>query len=324
MSTDIMDLVRYYLPKFPVGRIRRLVVDTTDFTSIGYGDVIHLGGKHYMVLRDELERRFGIEDFKFWVKRCKCLETGESAILKLVFNEEFTQKIGSSVIRSFRSATKEARILDMVKDDPRFMHGVSILDEAGNLIRVLEVIRGKRFDVVIDNLPGDHRQYFENNLRDMLALFISCCEAIDFLHANGERHGDIRRDHVWVEGRTGVLRWIDFDYEYEAYANPFALDIFGLGNSLLFVVGKQIYTSYMVQEMVGGDAVVPGDYSLIFKTRMVNLRRLFPYIPQKLNDVLMHFSAGSEVYYESVQEFLGDLRPCLDLLPHQESTEPTP
>ncbi|MGL1861424.1 MAG: serine/threonine protein kinase [Pseudodesulfovibrio sp.] len=315
MNSDLIDLVRYYLPKFPIKRIGRVVTDTTDFTSIDYGDVISLGGKHYMVLRDEVERRFGLEDFKFWVKRCKCLETGQSAILKLVFNEEFFQKIGSSSIRSFRSATKEARILDLVKDDPRFMHGFSLHDEVGNLVRVLEIIRGKRMDTVIDNMPGDHLEYFETGMRGMLELFITGCEAIEFLHVNGERHGDIRRDHIWVEGKTGIVRWIDFDYAYESHANPFALDLFGLGNSLLFVVGKQIYTPTLIQDMEGADGVVPSDYSLIFKNRMLNLRRLFPYIPKNLNSVLMHFAAGSEVYYESVEEFLDDLRPCLEYLP---------
>ena len=29
----------------------------------------------------------------------------------------------------------------------------------------------------------------------------------------------------------------------------------------------------------------------------------------------MHFAAGSEVFYETVEEFLNDLRPCLDLVP---------
>ncbi len=315
MNRDIRDFVHYYLPKFSISRIGRLVVDTTDFTSIDYGDVISLGDRHYIVLRDEVERRFGLEDFKFWVKRCKCLETGEFAILKLVFHEEFTQKIGPIAFRSFRSETKEARILDLVKDDPRFMHGFSLHDEAGNLVRVLEVVRGKRMDVFIDNFPGDHLEYFETNLHDMLGVFIDGCEAIEFLHENGEQHGDIRRDHAWVETGTGRIRWIDFDYAYESHANPFALDLFGLGNALLFVVGKQIYTPSLVQGMEGADGIVPDDFSLIYKKRMVNLRRLFPYVPEKLNAVLMHFAASAEVYYDSVNEFLDDLRPCLESLP---------
>ena len=293
----------------------RLVTDTTDFTSIGYGDVIRLDGTHYMVLRDEAERRFGLEDFKFWVKRCTCLETGQSAILKLVFHEKFVQKIGPLSIQSFRSEVKEARILDLVRGDPRFMQGVSVRDEAGNLVRVLDVIRGRRLDTHIDRMEGDHRHYFENGLHGMLELFLTGCEAIGFLHAHGERHGDIRRDHLWMETRTGRPRWIDFDYACESSANPFALDLFGLGNALLFIVGKQIYTPQVIADMAGSGDVVPEDFSLIFRNRLVNLRRLLPYIPERLNNVLMHFSAGAEVYYESVGEMLADLRPCLDELP---------
>lgn len=315
MPTDHRELVRTHLPSFPARRVRRLVTDTTDFTSIDYGDVIQLDGKHYIVLRDEAERRFGITDFKFWVKRCVCLETGNSAILKLVFHEEFTQKIGSMAIRSFRSETKEARILDLVRGDPRFMQGVSIRDEAGNLVRVLDIIRGKRLDLAIHDLPGSHHDYFHTDLHRMLSLFITASEGIAFLHDNGERHGDVRRDHLWLETATGNLRWIDFDYAYEASANPFALDLFGLGNALLFVVGKQHFTPQAFAGMDGADDIVTTDFSPIFRNRLVNLRRLYPYIPEALNRVLMHFSAGSEVFYDTTGEFLEDLRPCLDMVP---------
>ena len=315
MPIDYRELVRTHLPSFPPRRVRRLVTDTSDFTSIDYGDVIRLGDRHYIVHRDEAERRFGITDFKFWVKRCTCLETGKSAILKLVFHEEFTQQIGSMAVRSFRSETKEARILDLVRGDPRFMQGVSIRDEAGNLVRVLDVIRGKRLDLAIHELPGSHREYFNNALGPMLDLFATACEGIGFLHDNGEQHGDVRRDHLWLGKSTGNLRWIDFDYAYESAANPFALDLFGLGNSLLFIVGKQHFTPQAFVGMDGADTIVPTDFSLIFKNRLVNLRRLYPYIPEDLNRVLMHFSAGSEVFYDTTEEFLADLRPCLDMIP---------
>jgi hypothetical protein len=315
MDFDLREFVHRHQPNFPIRRIGRLVTDTTDFTSIGYGDVIRLGDVHYLVLRDEAERRFSIEDFKFWVKRCTTLETRKPAILKLVFHEEFTQRIGPLSIRSFRSETKEARILDLVRDDPRFMQGFSLRDEAGNLVRILDIIRGKRLDMAIHNLPGTHREYFDTDLYAMLVRFISACEAIKFLHDNGERHGDVRRDHLWLESGTGTARWIDFDYAYEAHANPYALDLFGLGNVLLFITGKQIFTPREFAHMDGADRIVEDDHSLIFRNRLVNLRRLFPYLPEELNRVLMHFAAGSEVFYETVDEFLTDLRPCLDLVP---------
>ena len=315
MDFDLREFVHQYQPNFPIRRIGRLITDTTDFTSIGYGDVIRLGGVHYLVHRDEVERRFSIEDFKFWVKRCTALETRRPAILKLVFHEEFTQRIGPLSIRSFRSETKEARILDLVRDDPRFMQGFSLRDEAGNLVRVLDIIRGKRLDMAIHNLPGTHRDYFDTDLHAMLVRFISACEAIGFLHENNERHGDVRRDHLWLESGTGMARWIDFDYAYETHANPYALDLFGLGNVLLFITGKQIFTPREYADMAGADKIVEDDHSLIFRNRLVNVRRLFPYIPKELNRVLMHFAAGSEVFYETVEEFLADLRPCLDLVP---------
>lgn len=318
MSIDVREMVAEYMPSFPVRRVGKLITDTTDFMAVGYGDVVALGGRHYMVLRDEAERRFGIEDFKFWVKRCRCLETNEPAILKLVFHEEFYQKVGPASIRSFRSSTKEARILDLVKDDPRFMHGFSVRDEVGNLVRVLEVIRGKRYDEAVDAMPGDHAEYFASHLRPALELFVGAAEAIGFLHDNGEQHGDVRRDHLWLENRTGQGRWLDFDYAYEARANPFALDLYGLGNCLLFIVGKRIYTPQVFADMDGAGDIRKSDFSPIIRNRLVNLRRLFPYIPEPLNNVLLHFSEGAEVFYDSVDEMLCDLRPCLDLLPKPE------
>ena len=56
----------------------------------------------------------------------------------------------------------------------------------------------------------------------------------------------------------------------------------------------------------------------------MNLRKLFPYIPESLNSILMHFAQGAEVFYESTEEFLGDLRDALrDLPPREEQCQPT-
>jgi hypothetical protein len=39
----------------------------------------------------------------------------------------------------------------------------------------------------------------------------------------------------------------------------------------------------------------------------MNWRKLYPYIPEKLNHVLMHFSEGAELYYDCVTEIVEDL-----------------
>ncbi|MDY7001114.1 MAG: serine/threonine protein kinase [Thermodesulfobacteriota bacterium] len=318
MSVEVRKLVERYLPDFPVIHCGEIYTDTSGFMNISYGDVIAVGGLHYMVFRDEAERRFGMEDPKYWVKRCQVLETGERRILKLVFYESFPMKIGPFVIRCHRSAEKEGRILDLVRNDRRFMQGVPMKDEKGNLVRVLDLIRGKRLDVVVDAIPVDHRTYFHEFFPGILEKFIGSCEAIAFLHSHEEKHGDIRRDHLWVESGTGDYRWIDFDYAFDFFENPFGLDLFGLGNILLFLVGKGHHTSQRMRELGFGEDVLkslpPEDFSLMFHYRLVNLRKLYSYIPEELNRVLMHFSVGANVFYETVDELLEGLYPCLDLV----------
>ena len=48
--------------------------------------------------------------------------------------------------------------------------------------------------------------------------------------------------------------------------------------------------------------------SLMFRHRVVNLRKLYPYISEDLNDVLMRFSVGATDPYENVDSLLEDLR----------------
>ncbi len=311
MPQDVRDLIRAHMPDFPLRHSGRLVTDTTQFMTIDYGDVIALNGRHYLVLRYEAERKFGLEDPKYWVKRCRELEAGESRILKLVFHESFHELIGPVRVTSYRSETKEARILDMVRGDERFMQGFSVRDEAGNLVRVLDRIRGRRADIMVDAIEADHRTYFQDHFPGLLDKFIGCCQAIAFLHQHGEKHGDIRNDHIWVEAPTDLWRWIDFDYTYDFHENPFGLDLFGLGNILLFLVGKGVYTRSELEnpdiDPKAGPNLVPGDSSLIFRSRIVNLKKLFPYIPEQLNRILMRFSCSAEVFYDSTEELLDDL-----------------
>lgn len=318
MSQDVRDLVKQYLPYFPIKHCGKIFQDTTEFMNIDYGDIIYLNGLHYMVFREEVERRFGIEDPKFWVKRCKVLETGERKIVKLVFYEKFLMKIGEVEILCHRSPIKEARILDLVRGDMRFMQGTSYADKKNNNIRVLDLIRGRSLDIEVHNIEGDHKSYFQKHFPVILEKFIRACEAIAFLHSHGEKHGDIRRDHIWVESGTRKYRWIDFDYIFDFRESPFALDLFGLGNILVFITGKGDCTiGYLLERGFTREdlsSLTLDDFSIIFHHRLVNLRKIYPYIPKRLNNVLLHFSRGTDVFYDTVDEMLGDLKPCLDLL----------
>ena len=297
----------------------RTITDTTEFCDIDYGDIIKIGDRRYAVLRNEQERRFGMDDPKFWVKRCKDLDTGEKKILKLTFLETFKITIGGVSIRCFRNPKKEEEILRLVNDHPYFMHGTAFRDEKGNNVRVLDIVPGRNFFSYIDSLSMGYEIYFNTLLPDILKKLVNAFEAIRFLHLNQYRHGDIRNDHIIVERDTGNYVWIDFDYDFDAAENPFSLDIFGMGNILLYAAGKGFHNLHMIvnDRMIYGDLLDrldPGDFSLLDKWRLVNLQKLYPYFPTPLNDILMHFAAGASMYYETTDEIIEDLARSISLI----------
>ncbi|UZP65892.1 serine/threonine protein kinase [Desulfovibrio mangrovi] len=318
MSAEVRELVRKYLPDFPIQYCRSLVTDTTQFMSIDYGNVIRLNDMHYMVYKNEAERRFGLEDPKYWVKRCHELETGQRKILKLEFFETFPVQVGRFSVECYRSPDKESRILEIVRDDERFMQGVTVKDAAGRNVRILEIVNGRRLDVTVDRIDLDHQTYFRERLPGLLRKYLEAIRAIGMLHQHGERHGDIRRDHLYMEFGTEHLRWIDFDYTFHSYEHPFGLDLFGLGNILVFLVGKANITVQSIESM-GFAEQLQGklsteDLSIVIPNRIVNLRKIYPYIPEALNNVLMHFSNSAEIFYNTTDDLLADLVPCIEAL----------
>ncbi len=294
----------------------RLVTDTTNFLSIDYGDIILIDRKRYRVTGHEREGRFGMEDDpKFWVKKAVDTETGEKKIIKLSYFESFETSLGGIKIKRFRNPGKEGEILELVKNHPYFMHGTVHRDLKGNVIRVLEIVRGVNFFVYMNSLKMDYGTYFHKELPEILKKIVRAFEAIRFLHINGQKHGDIRNDHIFVEEGTGNYVWIDFDYDYESSENPYGIDLFGLGNILIYAIGKgfHIYHDIKNRSAYGDliDRIEAEDFSLLDQGRFLNLKKLYPDVPKTLNDVIMHFSKGSNVYYESAEEIIEDLNRCL-------------
>jgi len=294
----------------------RIVTDTSEFTKIGYKDIIQLGDKRYSVIGESKEMRFGIEDPKFWVKRVFDVDTKERKIIKLVFHEEFQTTLAGIKINCFRDPEKEAKILQVVQNHPLFMHGYSFADSKGNNVRVLDVVRGENIFVYIGSLEMKHEKYYNEMLPGILRNLIKAFEAIMFLHNSGFRHGDIRNDHLIMERNTGNYVWIDFDYDFEAGENPFSLDLFGMCNILLYVIGKgfHLYYSIVHDTRKYGDLVnniTKEDFSILDRSRFLNLIKIYPYIPKLLNDILMHFSEGADIYYESAYELIEDLKRCV-------------
>jgi hypothetical protein len=125
----------------------KIYTDTSDFTTITYGDIIHVDDRFFIILGHTREGRFGIDSqIKPWVPKVQDLMTNERFIIKLVFHETYELSIGQLKVTCFRSPEKEARVLELVSENPYFMHGQSVLDEVNNIVRILNIVDGRRLD----------------------------------------------------------------------------------------------------------------------------------------------------------------------------------
>ncbi len=309
-SALLRELIATHIGSDRVPRRVNIISDTTDFYRVEYDDVVVLNNRPYLVRNNEREGRFGIdEQQKFWVKRVVDLTDGSTKIMKLPFLERFNANVGDLTFECYRSPKKEARILDLVRGNTRFMQGFSAQDAAGNVVRVIDYIQGKTLADSILPLGASHEDYFINHFPSVLNEFIELVRAIKLLHDNSEIHGDIRRDHAIRDKQSGLCRWIDFDFGYFHTESRFGYDLFSLGNILAYLVARGDVT---VQELRKHRPDITArislaDVNIIFNNRLVNLKKVYPYIPEQLNNVLLHFSANAEVFYEQTEELLADL-----------------
>lgn len=284
--------------------------DTSSYMTILGGSVLRLGGNDYFVMGEAREGRFGIDEQpKHWVKYAVDLGTGAQKIIKLVFHEEFETELGLVRIRCRRSPEKESAILRLVRGDPRFMQGRTLVDPVGNQVRVIDFIRGQSLYSMVCSVEEDHETYFHHTLPVLFPHVIGCLEALASLHSKGQHHGDVRNDHILIERDTGRYIWIDFDYavNFQDY------DIWSLGNVLTFVVGKGIHT---FREVFRNPELYPqlrgrlgeDDACLLSRYRVANLQKLFPYIPDALNAILLRFSESADAFYESIDQQVRDLK----------------
>jgi hypothetical protein len=283
--------------------------DTSNFMSIERDHIIDLNGELFLVRCNEREGRFGLDDQpKFWVKRAIALDTGRTYILKLVFHEEFKVQIGSLSVKCKRSEEKEGRVLGIVRGDLRFMQGRTARDAHGNLVRVIDFIKGMDLFNYLHSLSPSHQEYLETLFPEILMKTMECFRAIQFLHESGHCHGDIRNDHIFIEEGTGRWRWIDFDLTQDFCD----FDVWSAGNILHYIVGKghvkfRDVTKAQPELM---DKLTEDDASAFYPYRIMNLRKVYSYLPEKINDILMRFSVGAHTNYDRMEQILDDLGDC--------------
>jgi serine/threonine protein kinase len=294
-----------------------IITDTTEFMDIYRGQVLYLNGSHFLVTGNIYESRFGMSDEpKYWVKKAIELETGDQKIVKLVYHEEFQVRVGPLLIRCYREPRKETRVLELVEGNSHFMQGRGLFDEQGNEVRAIDFIRGKSlYNHIFLEMKLSHEDYFYTVFPQILEKFIDCFNAVSILHDNDLCHGDIRNDHILIDQETGVYRWIDFDLTQD-FSD---FDIWSLGNVLLFCSGMGTRTYHEVLQSpdfsdATKNSLTSDDASAFYEHRIMNLKKLYPYIPDRLNDILLHFTLNTTTFYEKVSQITADMGEALSVL----------
>ncbi len=310
---QLRDRIRELTGWSNIGR-SQIITDTSDWMRIERGDVLRLDGRDYIVQGNQYETRFGIGDQpKYWVFNALDLETGQAKIIKTVFHEDFHVHIGVFKIHCYRSPEKESRVLELVRGDSRFMQGITTLDEKGNNVRVIDFIRGETQFNHIVGINKPHEQYFHEDLPAILRKLTTSLEAVAFLHKNDLCHGDIRNDHIFIDAGDGGYRWIDFDLLQ--HVSDF--DTWSLGNIINYAVGKGItaFSNVLKSDKFSDEVkatLKPEDASAFFEYRLMNLARLYPYIPDRLNAILEHFTIKPKEFYGNIGQLMDDYYEMLD------------
>ena len=60
--------------------------------------------------------------------------------------------------------------------------------------------------------------------------------------------------------------------------------------------------------------------NIVFNNRVANLRKIYPYIPQSMNQVLLQFSKGAHLFYDDAEELLTDLEEAKEEIRGKTST----
>lgn len=296
-----------------LGDVPRVLRDTSNFMTIDRGDILDLEGHPYLVCGNEREGRFGIDEQpKYWVKRALSLLNGRWYIVKLVFLESFSTGVHGEQYACERSAQKEAQVLDAVRGHPNFMHGRGVLDEAGNLVRIIDFIQGETLLAYLGSLPMTHEEYVQQELPRVLAEAHDCFAGIAYLHGLGLCHGDIRNDHILLDEQTGWARWIDFDFTRPSLE----FDVWSLGNILNCVVAKGFVTFHGLRRSQSEllDRLTEDDASAFFRHRVMNLDKVYPYLPQCLARMLRRFAVGSCARYDRAEQLVEEIGACMHAL----------
>lgn len=81
-------------------------------------------------------------------------------------------------------------------------------------------------------------------------------------------------------------------------------------SGLAFLVGMKdvLLPTLKQQGHPALDTLIEEDLNIAFTNRVANLKKIYPYLPESLNRMLMHFSKGTNWFYENTDQLLDDLK----------------
>ena len=188
-------------------------------------------------------------------------------------------------------------------------------------MRVVEFVTGTDLLTYLQSVHLHHEEYFQTMVPGILANVANSLGAIQRLHDAGLCHGDIRNDHILIERATGLYKWIDFDLKQDSPD----FDVWSAGNILHCVLAKGFVTFHdalHIKPELSGH-LVDEDASVFFPNRVMNLRKVYGYIPSRLNDILCRFSLGAGTFYDRISQISDDLADCAASLGWRSGEVPT-
>jgi hypothetical protein len=107
---------------------------------------------------------------------------------------------------------------------------------------------------------------------------------------------------------------------FDPYKPFTAFDVWSLGNVLQFVTGMGPTTFHDIR--TGGrfpsdimESLKTTDASAFHHYRLMNLKKVYPYLSERLNAVLLRFSLGAKDPYWALSELMSDLGEAIPEVP---------
>lgn len=289
----------------PPGRSIRTL---REFTQTGVGEVIEVDGVRYQVIAIPEERIYDeLDAAHLFVRIVRTVGTREKRVLKV----GPTMDLADTDEPSIKSAVKESEILRLVQGNRGFVQGVGRVPTGCDFVLCdMEYMEGPTLPEWIKSMPQDHKTYYRDMFPFLAARFADAARALHELHEAGRisqseygYHGDMGQgDCLIYDQSRSTLRWFDLNLVLLGDRNGVAEDINELGKIFRFIVGKRLHTvGTFAQhpELYPHARVRPADFSRedlvdlgvddLSLLPVVNLGKLFPYISDEVNALLMQF-----------------------------------